>query len=89
MISYYAPSVRAISDELYYLERFRSLIHEISYEVEMIFISETHTFTERDEFIVASMDITDKEGTLVHASDTRKNQRKIKRILPESSGRIY
>ena len=63
MIPDHTPCIRSILDELDYFERFRSLVDQISDEVEMILWCESDLGRERYEFIVAAMDITDEEGS--------------------------
>ena len=62
MISDYTPSIGTISHKLYNLNRFWSLINEISCEVEMIFWSESYSLNELQEFIICTMNITNKKS---------------------------
>lgn len=63
MIAHNTPSIRPIADELDHIERSWSLVDEITHEVEMIHILQTNHTTERHEFIITAMDITDEEGS--------------------------
>jgi hypothetical protein len=67
MIAHNTPCIRPIADELDHLERARSLVDEITDEVEVILISETDHTTERHEFIIATVDITDEESSRNHS----------------------
>ena len=64
MISDHTPRIRTISYPLDHFERLRSLIDQITYEVEMILWCETHMVTECYELIITAMDITDEERSL-------------------------
>jgi hypothetical protein len=66
MIPHNTPGIRAIADKLYDFERSWSLVNEIAHEVEMIRSLEIDHRTERHEFIIATVDITDEEGSFLH-----------------------
>ena len=66
MIPHNSPCIGPIADELNHIERTRSLVDEITYEVEMIVISEIEHRTECHEFIIATVDITDEDGSFYH-----------------------
>ena len=63
MIPDHTPCIRSIVNKFDYFERFRSLVDQISDEVEMILWCESDLGRECYEFIVAAMDITDEEGS--------------------------
>jgi hypothetical protein len=67
MIAHNSPCIGSIADELDHIERSWSLVDEITHEVEMIIISEIEHRTERHEFIIAAMDITDEESSRSHS----------------------
>lgn len=64
MISDHTPGIRTISDPFDHLERLRSLIDQVTHEVEVILWRETHMLTECYELVIATMDITDEERSL-------------------------
>jgi hypothetical protein len=66
MIAHNSPCIGPIADELHDFERSWSLVDEITHEVEMICILQTDHTTESHEFIIATMDITDEEGSFLH-----------------------
>lgn len=66
MVAHNSPCIGPIADELNHIERSRSLVDEITDEVEVIRVLQTDHTTERHEFIIASMDITDKESSFCH-----------------------
>lgn len=64
MIPDHTPRIRTISDPLDHFERLRSLVDQVTHEVEGIFWSETHMLTECYKLVIAAMHITDKESSL-------------------------
>jgi hypothetical protein len=66
MITHNTPCIGPIADELDHIERSWSLVDEIPDEVEMICILEIDHTTERHEFIIATMHITDEERSRSH-----------------------
>jgi lysyl-tRNA synthetase class I len=66
MIPNHTPGIGTSSYPLYHLERLGSLVDEVTHEIEMILWSELYPVTEFYELIIATMDITDENRSLLH-----------------------